>query len=136
MVMLKVSLITGRTVDQGCGKEYGKLSEEYLRSVAICEIDPNDMKRLKIREGDNVKVSTSFGSVTLKVKKSIRAPHSGVIFIPYGPWANLLMNPKTDGTGMPSLKGIEATIEPTEEKILELQELLLQNYSDKKLRSG
>jgi formylmethanofuran dehydrogenase subunit D len=35
MPKLEVSLLTGRTIDQGRGKERGKLSEEYWESVTI-----------------------------------------------------------------------------------------------------
>jgi len=129
MPKLKVSLLTGRTVDQGKGKEYGKLSEEYQQSVAICQIDPDDMKSLGIRENTNVKVITDFGSVVLKAVKSARAPHPKVVFIPYGPWASIVMNPKTHGTGMPSLKGLTAEIEPSpQEKVLDLTNLLREHF--------
>ncbi|MDH5449450.1 MAG: molybdopterin dinucleotide-binding protein [Candidatus Bathyarchaeota archaeon] len=125
MPKLKVSLLTGRTINQGKGKEQGKLSEEYQNSVSICQMDPEDIKLLKVRENANVKVTTDFGSVIVKAVKSKRAPHSGVVFIPYGPWASVLANPKTHGTGMPSLKGEIAEIEPAiTEKVLSLQELL------------
>ena len=125
MSKLKVSVVTGRTINQGTGKESGKLSKEYLESVVICQIDPNDMKSLGVRENTNVKVITDFGSVVLKAVKSARAPHPKVVFIPYGPWASLIMNPRTHGTGMPSLKGIPAEIEPApNEKVLSLQDLL------------
>lgn len=131
MPKLKVSLITGRTIDQGKGKEMGKLSKEYLKSVVICQIDPNDMKFLGVKENTNVKVTTDFGSVVLKAVKSARAPHPKVVFIPYGPWASLIMNPKTHGTGMPSLKGIPAEIEPApNEKVLSLQNLLNQFHKE------
>jgi formylmethanofuran dehydrogenase subunit D len=127
MPKLKVSLITGRTIDQGRGKEMGKLSKEYLESVVICQMDPKDMKAIGINENTNVKVATDFGSVVLKAVKSARAPHPKVAFIPYGPWASLIMNPNTHGTGMPSLKGIPAEIEPaTNENVLSLKELLKQ----------
>jgi len=124
---LKVSLLTGRTIDQGKGKEMGKLSKEYLESVVICQIDPKDMKFLGIKEGTNIKAITDFGSVVLRAVKSARAPHPKVAFIPYGPWASLIMNPETHGTGMPSLKGIPAEIEPApNEKVLSLQNVLQQ----------
>jgi formylmethanofuran dehydrogenase subunit D len=127
MPRLKVSLLTGRTIDQGKGKEMGKLSKEYLESVVICQIDPNDMKTLGVKENTNIKVTTDFGSVVLKAVKSTRSPHPRVVFIPYGPWASFIMNPKTHGTGMPSLKGIPAEIEPApNEKVLSLQNLLKQ----------
>ena len=77
MPKLKVSLLTGRTIGQGQGKEYGKLSEEYWKNVAICEMDPDDIKRLKIKEGQNVKITTDFGSVVVKAVESARVPHPG-----------------------------------------------------------
>jgi len=125
MPKLKVSLLTGRTIDQGKGKECGKLSTEYLNSVSICEIDPGDMKILGVKENDVVKVTTDFGSVAVRAVKSLRGPHPKVVFIPYGPWASILANPKTHGTGMPSLKGENAEIEcAPNENVLSLQELL------------
>ncbi len=85
------------------------------------------MKFLGVRENTNIKVTTNFGSVILKAVKSARAPHPEVVFVPYGPWASLIMNPKTHGTGMPSLKGIPAEIEPApNEKVLSLQNILNQ----------
>jgi len=132
MPKVKVSLLTGRTIDQGTGKEMGKLSKEYLESVVICQMDPEDMKFLGVKENNNVKVITDFGSVVMKAVKSARAPHPKVAFIPYGPWANIIMNPKTHGTGMPSFKGIPAEIEPApEERVLTLHDLLKQYYKEK-----
>ena len=129
MPKLQVSLLTGRTIDQGKGKECGKLSDEYLSSVSICEIDPEDMKLLGVKENDVVKVTTDFGSVTVKAVKSLRGPHPKVVFIPYGPWASILANPETHGTGMPSLKGEKAEIEYAQsEKVLNLQELLKMHF--------
>lgn len=63
--MLKIIILTGRTIDQGCGKEIGKASKEYVDSVAICEMNEGDMKRLGVRDGDRVKVTTEVGSVVL-----------------------------------------------------------------------
>jgi formylmethanofuran dehydrogenase subunit D len=126
---LKVTLLTGRTLRQGQGKEYGKLSERYWKSVSICEIDPEDMKSLGVKEGQNVKITTNYGSVIVRAVKSLRAPHLGLIFIPYGPWASVVVNPRTHGTGMPSFKGIDAVIEPAPgEKVLQMPELLRQQY--------
>jgi formylmethanofuran dehydrogenase subunit D len=129
MPQLKVTLLTGRTLRQGQGKEYGKLSERYWKSVSICEIDPEDMKSLGVKEGQNVKITTNYGSVIVRAVKSLRAPHLGLIFIPYGPWASVVVNPRTHGTGMPSFKGIDAVIEPAPgEKVLQMPELLRQQY--------
>jgi formylmethanofuran dehydrogenase subunit D len=122
-------LITGRTIDQGVGKEQGKASEEYRDSVSICHIDPGDLKRLGVKERSNVLVSTSYGSVVVKAVKSPRAPHPGVIFMPYGLWANAIIDPETNSIGMPSLKGIPADVEPAQDQpVLSLSELLKKQY--------
>ncbi|MCW3976553.1 MAG: molybdopterin dinucleotide-binding protein [Candidatus Bathyarchaeota archaeon] len=126
---MKVTLLTGRTLRQGQGKEQGKLSERYWQSVTICQIDPDDMKLLGIRENENVKISTENGSVVLRAVKSVRAPHRGAIFVPYGPWASLVMNSTTHGTGMPSLKGITVEVNPAPtEVVLSLPELLKRHF--------
>jgi formylmethanofuran dehydrogenase subunit D len=131
VLKLKVTLLTGRTLRQGQGKEYGKLSERYLKSVAVCEMDPDDMKRLGIRENENVRIATDSGSVVVRAVKSLRAPHLGAVFVPYGPWVSLslIMNSETHGTGMPSFKGVTAEVEPAPtEPVLSLPELLKQYF--------
>jgi formylmethanofuran dehydrogenase subunit D len=122
---LKIVILTGRTIDQGCGKEIGKASKEYVDSVAICEMNEEDMKNLGVKDGERVKVTTEFGSVVLTAKKSRRIRSPGAAFMPYGPWANFIMGSNTDGTGMPLLKGISASIERTDEEVPSIKELYL-----------
>lgn len=121
---MKILILTGRTINQGCGKEIGKTSKEYVESVAICEMNEKDMKNLKIQDGDRVKVTTKFGSIILTAKKSRRIRSPGTAFIPYGPWANYVMGSATDGTGMPLLKGVPAHVEPTDEKVSTIRDLI------------
>jgi len=129
---LRVTLLTGRTIEQGVGKERGKTSREYVESVSVCYMDPEDLKKLGIKEKTNILVSTDYGSVVVKAVKSLRGPHSGVVFIPYGPWANVVVNPKTHDVGMPSLKGIPAEVEPAPDKpTLSLEELLKTQFEKK-----
>jgi formylmethanofuran dehydrogenase subunit D len=126
---LQVTLLTGRTIEQGVAKERGKASKEYVESVSVCYMDPEDLKRLGIKEKTNVQVSTEHGSVVVKAVKSLRNPHPSVIFIPYGPWANAVVNPETHSIGMPSLKGIPAEVEPASDKpILGLEKLLEEEF--------
>ena len=126
---LLVTLLTGRTIEQGVGKEQGKTSKEYQENTSVCYMDPQDLKALGIKEKTNILVSTAYGSVVVKAVKSLRAPHPGIIFIPYGPWANLIVSPETDSIGMPSLKGIPAKVESAPDKpVLSLKELLLKQF--------
>ena len=111
MQKVKVTLLTGRTIDQGTTKEHGKLTEVYQENVAICEMDPNDLKKLDIKENTNIRISTKYGTTVVKAKESKRAPHPEIAYMPYGLWANILIDSQTHGTGMPSFKGIKAEIQ-------------------------
>ena len=124
---MNVIVLTGRIIDQGRGKEMGKLSDVYQKDVTQCQIDPEDMKTLGLRRNANVKVTTNFGSIVLRAVKSLRGPHPNMIFIAYGPWASMISDPESHGTGMPSLKGMKGVIEPApDEKVLTMQELVNQ----------
>ncbi|MEM4704191.1 MAG: molybdopterin dinucleotide binding domain-containing protein [Candidatus Bathyarchaeia archaeon] len=124
-----VTLVTGRTIGQGVGKESGKSTATYMENVAICRIDAEDLEKLRVRENTNVLVSTKQGSVVLKAVKSPRGSHLGIAFVPYGPWANVVVETETDSTGMPTFKGTPATIEPAYDKsVSSLKELLKQEF--------
>jgi len=129
--MMELTLITGRTVEQGCTKEYAKISDEYMMSVTICEMNAEDMKRLGVKDGGNVKISTDVGSIVVKAVTSRRIRTPGIIFIPFGPWVNAILPADTEGTGMPPLKGFKVRVEPTDEPILTIKDLLLKIYGKK-----
>ena len=123
------TLITGRTLEQGRNLEIGKFTKDYLDRVAICEINPEDLKKLGVESGSNVKVKTAYGEVVVKaVSSTLTSP--GVVFIPMGPWANTVVNPDSQGSGMPTLKGIPCEIKPTTEPIPQIYDLL-KKISDK-----
>jgi len=120
---MKVTLVSGRTAKQGIGLEEGKFSEQYSESVNNIEISPIDGKKLSLKEGENVKVRTDFGSVIVKWTPNDRL-EPGLVFFPYGPWANQVYSTSTGSTGMPIMKGVEASIEACDEKVLTLYELV------------
>ncbi|MHC1610679.1 MAG: molybdopterin dinucleotide binding domain-containing protein [Candidatus Methanospirareceae archaeon] len=118
----RVKLISGRTIAQGENLE-NKMSEEYLNAVAICELNERDMERLGVSPDENVKVKTDYGEVVVKAKKGKGYPE-GIAFIPMGPWANAVVSANTKGAGMPSFKDLDAEIEKTEEKVLQVIDLM------------
>jgi formylmethanofuran dehydrogenase subunit D len=121
--MITVTLISGRTANQGIGLEEGKLSKRYVESVNHVQLNPEDAEKMSLQAGDRVKVSTDYGSITVNW-----VPEKGLdscyVFFPYGPWANQVYASSTSSTGMPIMKGISATIEPSEEKVLSLDEIV------------
>ena len=124
MPTIEVTVISGRSLSQARSRELGKFSEEYSRSVAGCELDPDDMAELGVLDGDNVRVKTEFGEVILRGAVSRQAPHKRVVFIPYGAWASMLFGTATHTSGMPTLKGVKATIErAADAKIATLHEI-------------
>ena len=128
---LHAILITGRTIDQGVGKEMGKGSKEYFDSSALCFIDEADMKKLgiKSRAKANVKVTSKYGSVIVKAAKNPYGSNPGLVFIPCGLWANAVCGDETFGMGMPLFKGFQVEVEPApNQAILTLDELLKLEY--------
>jgi formylmethanofuran dehydrogenase subunit D len=126
---LRATLITGRTIDQGVGKEMGKGSTEYFESASICFLDKADMIQLGIKNGTNVHVSSKYGSVIVKAKKSPHGANPGLVFIPCGLWANAICGDETFGMGMPLFKGFPVEVEPApNQSVLTLDELLKKEY--------
>jgi formylmethanofuran dehydrogenase subunit D len=126
---LRVILITGRTIDQGVGKEMGKGSKEYFDSSSICIIDEADLKKLGIKSRTNVKVTSKYGSVIVKVEKNSYGSNPGLVFIPCGLWANAICGDETFGMGMPLYKGFSVEVEPAPNQVvLTLDELLKEEY--------
>ena len=126
---LCVTLLTGRTIEQGVGKEHGKSSHEYFDACSMVYMDGEDMKTLGIKEGDNVQITTPDGSVVLRAVKYPRASTPGLVYIPYGPWANAITSYSTTSIGMPSFKGTLAEVERASDKpVLTMEELLRSEF--------
>ena len=126
---LTATLITGRTIDQGVGKEMGKGSKEYFDSASVCFIDEADIQKLGIRSRTNVKVTSKYGSVIVKVLKNPYGTNPGIVFIPCGIWANAICGDETFGMGMPMFKGFQVEVQPApNEAVLTLDELLKKEY--------
>lgn len=118
-------LISGRDIKQGTSMErYGKLSEKYAEVVSRLEINPEDLKALGVNDGDTIRVTSDEGSVIATAKSSTDV-EIGMVFIAYGPWANVLSGTYTHGTGMPDFKSVRVTMEKAEgEKVPTVKEVV------------
>jgi formylmethanofuran dehydrogenase subunit D len=129
MQKLKVILLTGRTIEQGVGKEYGKASPEYYQACSMVYMDAGDMKKLGVKNGTHVLVTTPNGSVVLRAVKYPRGATPGLIYIPYGPWANAVVSDATTSIGTPSFKGTPAEVELAPDKpVLTMEALLKKEF--------
>ncbi|HUQ71937.1 MAG TPA: molybdopterin dinucleotide binding domain-containing protein [Planctomycetaceae bacterium] len=105
-------LIPGRTSDQGCGISEGKFLEKYQREINTLQVAPGDMARLSLAEGDRVRLTGEHGQVEVAVTaaKKDELPE-GLLFIAYGDISSRLMGGDTHGSGMPTSKCLDVTLE-------------------------
>jgi formylmethanofuran dehydrogenase subunit D len=109
----KFILIPGRTTDQGCGVSEGKFGEKYQNAVRELQVAPGDMSRLGFAEGDRVRLTGEEGQtveVCITAAKKDELPE-GLLFIAYGDISSQMMSGDTHGSGMPTSKGMEVTME-------------------------
>ena len=129
-VGVKVLLTSGRTLVQGRAMEKGKLSDEYIDAVALCELGQVSLNVLGINDGDLILVETIHGSVVVRSKLT-RSADPGIAFMPVGPYFNSVMGSETHESGMPRFKSINAQIfGAKDEEILSLTQLLEEMESE------
>ena len=120
-----MTLITGRTINQGVALEGGKMTKENVRAAGICAFDKEDFKKLDCLVGTPVRVTTDHGEVMVYSTISEEGPHPVIIFIPMGPWANQLVNPDSKSCGTPTFKGMKAKVDVVQSgKVLDALELI------------
>ena len=108
-------MITGRTLSQGRSAITGKDTEAYRREVSTLQMNPRDMERLGVSEGDRVSVKRGGRAVTLTVRRAVEEVAEGVAYLPYGEKASKLSSGDTEAAGMPLMKGIEVDVDALED---------------------
>jgi len=107
-----MTLIAGRSTKQGTALNAGKLEAEYQEVTSRVEMNIDDMTRLGLAEGDEVRLRTPAGAVVVRCKgrKGADLP-AGVLFMAYGPPSSQLMGSDTAGSGMPLSKNLKVEVE-------------------------
>lgn len=105
-------LIPGRTSRQGTSLNEGKFTAAYVEEISTLQMSPEDMARLALKNGDQVRLRTGQGWIELpcQAAKAGELP-PGVLFLPYGDMSSRLMGGDTHGTGMPDSKGLDVELE-------------------------
>jgi formylmethanofuran dehydrogenase subunit D len=119
---MRFLLNTGRTITQGKFVEH-KTGVGYSQETSTCFINPLDLMDLGAFEGEHVRVTSEWGSVVFRAEVSEEV-EPGVVFVPYGPFANHIIPGRTHSTGMPDFKSIPVEIEPTDDKPAHAWDLL------------
>jgi formylmethanofuran dehydrogenase subunit D len=104
-------LIPGRTSKQGTTLNEGKYTEGYQTEINTLKMNPDDMERLSITEGEEVRMWNEHGSVIVPCSTGKDELPPGLLFISYGDKSSQLMPGETHGSGMPDSKGLDVHIE-------------------------
>lgn len=105
-------LIPGRTSRQGASMNAGKETDDYRAEISTLQMNPADMTRLGLVNGDQTVLRTAQGQVTVTVQAAKHADDlpEGLVFLPYGRLSSQIASAETQGTGMPESKGFEVEI--------------------------
>ena len=105
-------LIPGRTSRQGVGISEGKFGKNYQDETRRVLMSPADMRRLNLADADRVRLTSDAGQVDVRVMSAKEGElPPGLLFIAYGDLSSHLMGPDTHGSGMPTSKGLDVTLD-------------------------
>jgi len=119
---MRMLMNSGRTFKQG-EQLYYKESSEYSEQTSLCFINPLDLFKLEIEDGENVEIETTTGKTIFRTVAS-HSIVTGEIFLPCGPYANFILPAGTHSTGAPDFKTLEVEVRPTEQKRVSAWDLL------------
>ncbi|MCP4193950.1 MAG: formylmethanofuran dehydrogenase [Planctomycetaceae bacterium] len=109
-------LIPGRTSKQGCGISEGKFGESYQSEINALQLNETDMEKLGLSAGRRVRIKSDHGQIDVAIKAAPKGElPEGLLFIAYGDLSSRLMGGDTHGSGMPTSKGLDVTLQVLEE---------------------
>jgi formylmethanofuran dehydrogenase subunit D len=113
-------LIPGRTSRQGCGISEGKFNQNYQEETNVLQVAPRDMERLGLAPGDRVRIRSETGQIEVPVApaRGDELP-PGLLFIAYGDLSSRLLGADTHGSGIPTSKGLDVTLEKIPSSVAE-----------------
>ncbi len=118
---MKLLLSTIREIKYDQKILINELSEKELKeNVACCLIHPETFKKIVSKSGVNLKLTTNYGSVVLKPVQDESIPLE-MIYINKSIWANQIIG---DFKNKILFKNLEVEVEPTEETVPEISNLL------------
>ncbi len=121
MIKLELVVNTVRMVDYDQLREYSVGNNETLKeNLALGIVNPEDFKKLNLSPSLNLKVTSKFGEVVIKVKQDKDIPQ-GTIIMPVSIWANQITGIENDEL---IFKNIKVNVEATRDSVLKFESLL------------
>ncbi|MEA1945147.1 MAG: molybdopterin dinucleotide binding domain-containing protein [Euryarchaeota archaeon] len=69
--------------------KHGKFSREYQDLSAVIMLDSGDLKKIRVKDGDPVKIKSGLADVVVTAKES-EEEHPGIGYMPESAWSNVL----------------------------------------------
>ncbi len=122
---IKLKVVTFRDVFQNTAQESSRFGEDYCKLSAVIKLDPKDIVKLSIKEGETVIVKNKSGKVVVKAEGSeSEESHTGIAYMVNSPWSNALVPDETGGSGVPSFKDFEVSVQGAKgERITSLRDI-------------
>lgn len=122
---VKMTIVTYRDIFQNSALEVSRFDEKYEELSAIIKLDPKDISKLAIKEGETVIVKSGAEKIVVKAQVSgYEETHEGVAYMVNSPWSNALISDATDGTGVPNFKNFQVMVQSAKgEKVTGIKDI-------------
>lgn len=118
---VEVNVCSVRSVEQSIGKaERGLVG--YLETTAVALMHKEDMKKIGVKNGDRVKISSNYGAVVVKVYETDETK-PGLVLMPNGPWFNAISEGDIQVTWGGHYYLVKAVVEATSREETKLEEI-------------
>ncbi|MFW9894885.1 MAG: molybdopterin dinucleotide binding domain-containing protein [Candidatus Thorarchaeota archaeon] len=119
--MMEMIVNTVRMVDYDQFKEFSFGDDRSLKeNLAFGLLNPQDYEKLNLSLNMNLKLMSKNGQVVIKTREEKNVP-IGTILMPVSIWANQITG---INNGQTIFKNIQVNVEPTSEKVLDINDLL------------
>jgi formylmethanofuran dehydrogenase subunit D len=119
-----VNLVTYESIYVSLAALRDGLGQAYRNKAAVVHLSPADMKRLQIRDGGCVELSTASGSVVVAAESDADC-EEGTGRMPLSLYSNRLAVSQSSRWPLPNLRLIEAMASPAGKGVTPIEDLLV-----------
>ncbi len=122
--VLHLKLITYESIYVSVASQRDGLGEAYQNKAAVAHLSPADVKRLQIKDGDCVELTSESGSVVVAAESESDC-QEGMGYMPLSLYSNHLAGYDPSRSPVPNLRLIEVRVSATQKGISPTADLLI-----------
>lgn len=120
-MFVEIKIITFEDIFQNEAKKKGIFTDDYQKLSTMIIMDKQDMEKIGVKDGQNVKVENEEGAIIVTAKLSDDETHPELAFMIASPWTSQLVRDDVCQSSRPD--HIIAKIFSSEEEATKLQVL-------------